>query len=674
MSDTRPAFEQLTDTARLALARGDRDGARSSLNLAFYSADSDASIAAETPEGLMRLGGLYHDAGLSAEAERLFADAVAVAERTLGSGHAMVGEALARLGAALIARGAHADAEPLMTRALAIAELHLGVDSPDLNVLLNALSRLYLRRNAFELAAPLLDRLLAMKRIKGEDHPEVATVLASLALVRQGVGDHEGAEQLGRRVLQIRERTLAPNHYGIASALELLADACSARGKIGEAVQLYQRALSIREQTLGVSHASLRVARERIADLQLQAAEETGDDDLSLLQLLPMPPAVTPLPVPVVAPPKRTAAPAHARPVALPVDHAATLPPTLSVAPRPQAERSSAMLAPSAWPAFADEETGEQRQQALVLPAGTGALSLHEELSNIENEMNEAAALEGQRSRAAALAVAAWAAISARRTQVAVITAGVAALVVAVRIAQPRAADDANAGFRSGSSSLQSGNAALGAAGAARSDGGADSGFIRTSGGAVALRPISSPSVARPTSSGGSAESSAPGRGAPNQAEETPPLELGRAIKAPLPNVNVVAGDSIARVADAKVGGDGFSRQFWTSGLDKKGGGAESTSPRNAKLMGDMPQPFYPEFLRKNGIEGEVVVQFVVDVTGRPDLSTLEVVRSPHDALTTSVRKVVERMRFEPALTGGSSPAPRTEVVQISFAFRTGVK
>jgi len=149
--------------------------------------------------------------------------------------------------------------------------------APDDAALLNDLIRSSLKQSAHTVAEPLLLRLLAIKRTKGEDHPEVATVLASLASVRKALGRHESAEQLWRRVLEIRERTLAPNHFALAIALEHLGEACAARGKIGEAVALLQRAHSVRELTLGVDHSSLGVSRDRIADLQLQASEESPD-------------------------------------------------------------------------------------------------------------------------------------------------------------------------------------------------------------------------------------------------------------------------------------------------------------------------------------------------------------------------------------------------------------
>src|SRR5690242_9657905 len=181
---------------------------------------------------------------------------------------------LIRLGTLKQEAGSFAEAEECFRRALEIGDRTFGPQNPDLIILLNDLTRLYLKQSAYGSAEPLLLRLLELKRSKGEDHPEVATVLASLASVRQALGMHESAETLWRRVLDIRERTLAPNHFATASALEHLGDACAARGKNHEALSAFQRALTIREKTLGNEHPSLRTARERIADLQLQASDD----------------------------------------------------------------------------------------------------------------------------------------------------------------------------------------------------------------------------------------------------------------------------------------------------------------------------------------------------------------------------------------------------------------
>jgi len=660
MSDTRPSFDHLADAARLALARGDRDGARSSLTNALQTADSSGAIGSESAESLLRLGALYQEAGLDAEAERLFGDAVAIAESTLGANDLGLAAALSCLGTRLVARGANEEAEPLLRRALEISERQFDADSADLNGLLNVLSRLYLKQGAFAKAEPLLERLLTLKRVKGEEHPEVATVLASLALVRQGVGDHEGAEQLGRRVLHIREKTLAPNHYAIASALELLADECAARGKVAEAGRLYQRALSIREQTLGVSHASLRVLRERIVDLQLQADDLAGDDSFSSLVASPLTYLVPPAP-PALSNTKP--------PVQLPTA-VAVLPPSLSVAARSAIEAAVPARLPARG-AMMVEEREEQRQQALVLPAETGLLSLQEELQNIEDEMNEEARTVSPRARLESVLARLSATMSTRRAQATVAGTTVVILLLAALSAQPRAAESGSRASASSRANQPASQPRLNASPLAAAAVDSTSPLIHTAAGSVALRTAS---TASPTSSSArEPEKHSSREGSRSGGDDAPSLELSRNIHLPLAAVTVGRADSIARASEqAPKAGDGFSKQFWTSGIDKRAG--EPSGPTSAQLIGVMPEPAYPVFLRKNNVEGEVVVQFVVDESGRPDMATLEVLRSPHDAMTASVRKVIEQLRFEPARTGGATPKPRTEVVRSSFLFKAGGK
>ncbi len=67
----------------------------------------------------------------------------------------------------------------------------------------------------------------------------------------------------------------------------------------------------------------------------------------------------------------------------------------------------------------------------------------------------------------------------------------------------------------------------------------------------------------------------------------------------------------------------------------------------------DNPKPIYPSKLESAGVEGEVLVQFVIDTTGRADMSTFKVLKSSNDLFTISVKNVLPRMRFYPAETGG---------------------
>jgi periplasmic protein TonB len=72
-----------------------------------------------------------------------------------------------------------------------------------------------------------------------------------------------------------------------------------------------------------------------------------------------------------------------------------------------------------------------------------------------------------------------------------------------------------------------------------------------------------------------------------------------------------------------------------------------------AMAMPGNPSPRYPDILRRASIKGEVIVQVVIDTTGRADMATVRVVSSDHPLLTESVLAVLPRARFVPAETGG---------------------
>jgi TonB family protein len=93
-------------------------------------------------------------------------------------------------------------------------------------------------------------------------------------------------------------------------------------------------------------------------------------------------------------------------------------------------------------------------------------------------------------------------------------------------------------------------------------------------------------------------------------------------------------------------------------------------APTSPTLIGNAPQPQYPEALRDQQVEGEVVVQFVVDETGRPDMSSMTVVRSPHVLLTNALRAALPQFRYEPARTAPPQSSPRSETVRYAFTFR----
>jgi len=70
--------------------------------------------------------------------------------------------------------------------------------------------------------------------------------------------------------------------------------------------------------------------------------------------------------------------------------------------------------------------------------------------------------------------------------------------------------------------------------------------------------------------------------------------------------------------------------------------------------------------LRSANVEGEVLVQFVVDTTGRVENGSVKVLKTSHDLFTNSVRSALNSMRFYPAEIGGRKVK---QLVQQPFNF-----
>jgi len=76
--------------------------------------------------------------------------------------------------------------------------------------------------------------------------------------------------------------------------------------------------------------------------------------------------------------------------------------------------------------------------------------------------------------------------------------------------------------------------------------------------------------------------------------------------------------------------------------------------------------PRYPDPLRRAGVQGDVLMEFVVDQTGRVDMSTVKVLRSSDPQFTAAVRGSLPSWRFAPAEVNGRRVK---QLVQMPFQF-----
>ena len=92
---------------------------------------------------------------------------------------------------------------------------------------------------------------------------------------------------------------------------------------------------------------------------------------------------------------------------------------------------------------------------------------------------------------------------------------------------------------------------------------------------------------------------------------------------------------------------------------------AEQVEKQVALVPGAAP-PRYPDVLRSSGVEGQVVVLFVVDEHGRSEEESIRFVRSDNRLFEDAVRVALRRMRFIPAQVGGRRVR---QLVQMPFVF-----
>ena len=64
--------------------------------------------------------------------------------------------------------------------------------------------------------------------------------------------------------------------------------------------------------------------------------------------------------------------------------------------------------------------------------------------------------------------------------------------------------------------------------------------------------------------------------------------------------------------------------------------------------------PHYPDVLKATKLNGEVLAQFIVDTTGRADMSSFKVLRSTHDLFTQAVRAVLPPIASGPRKSAGA--------------------
>lgn len=108
----------------------------------------------------------------------------------------------------------------------------------------------------------------------------------------------------------------------------------------------------------------------------------------------------------------------------------------------------------------------------------------------------------------------------------------------------------------------------------------------------------------------------------------------------------------------------------WSGANEATGWGALLSEQPAEVLSG--PLPAYPELLRQAGIQGRVVLEAVVDTTGRVLPQSISVVSATNPGFVAPARQALLATLFRPAMTGGKPVRLRVHI-PYEFTIRNGI-
>jgi CHAT domain-containing protein/Tfp pilus assembly protein PilF len=143
----------------------------------------------------------------------------------------------------------------------------LGEQHPDYAVSLNSLAALYHAMGDYARAEPLYRQAREIRRkVLGEQHPDYAESLSNLAALYRETADFAQAESLYRQALEIH-RVLGEQHPDYATSLSSLASLYGEMRDYARAEPLFRQALEILRQVVGEQHPDYALSLNNSAAL-----------------------------------------------------------------------------------------------------------------------------------------------------------------------------------------------------------------------------------------------------------------------------------------------------------------------------------------------------------------------------------------------------------------------
>jgi len=268
----------LNDYGKFLHAKGDLSGAEPYYRNALRIFERDGQWNLDLAEVLGNLGYLAALMGNNEHAIELHERELEIKRSLLGEDHADVARAMSRLASVLSLMGRHDAAEPFHSSALNILRKVYDGEHPDIASVMNDMVRTVLPRDP-AVAESLCREALAMRRrLLDKDHADVAWSLYNLAYVLIELGNLDDAEAILAETLAKRGSSLPDQHPIVSSCLLLRGRIEMARGEYRRALEEFNECLDLRSRTLPPDHWLIAAAESYLGDclVHLGAKKEGG--------------------------------------------------------------------------------------------------------------------------------------------------------------------------------------------------------------------------------------------------------------------------------------------------------------------------------------------------------------------------------------------------------------
>ncbi len=275
----------------------------------------------ETLQTLTRMGLMYQEIGRFGDAKQMLSETLATQQQILGQTHtdtletmrylaivhAQLGDftGAIELGEALVSAyrsqfgaadqrtlknsgtlavfyklaGDWTLAESMYKEVLASAPPPSASDPVALSAMQN-LADLLSDQSRFDEAEPLYQRASAgMRRVFGDEHPNVTRITVNFANMYLGVGNYGKAESLYSEALAVQRATLGEHHFETLNGKMKLGELYTEQGRFNEAETLLTDALVGHRETIGPVHRKTAGVMARLTEVH----RAMGNDDQALV-------------------------------------------------------------------------------------------------------------------------------------------------------------------------------------------------------------------------------------------------------------------------------------------------------------------------------------------------------------------------------------------------------